>query len=459
MADSRKFRFSIDRGGTFTDVYAEIPVAPGFMTLKLLSEDPANYADAPREGIRRILCAVTGKPYPKDGFDASEIEWIRMGTTVATNALLERKGAAVVLVTTEGFGDLLHIGYQNRPRIFDLRIEKPELLFQRVIEARERVRLVGAGPAGTNGRRQVTGATGEPVEILKALDEPAVTKALQAAYDAGFRAVAVVLLHAYTFADHERRIGEIARRIGFAQVSLSHEVLPAVKAVARGDTTAVDAYLTPHIQAYLQSFRSGFSDGLKHTKLLFMQSHGGLIDAAQFIGSRAILSGPAGGVVGYARTTFDEVRRQPVIGFDMGGTSTDVSRFGGEFELTNETETAGVRIQAPQMQIVTVAAGGGSRLFYRNGMFQVGPESAGAHPGPVCYRKGGSLAITDANLLLGRILPEHFPQIFGPRENQPLDLDATRIAFDKLLTAINAARQAAGQPPFSREDAALYPSR
>jgi len=455
MADSRRFRFSIDRGGTFTDVYAEIPAAPGFMTLKLLSEDPGNYADAPREGIRRILAAVTGKTYPKEGFDSSEIEWIRMGTTVATNALLERKGTPVVLVTTEGFGDLLHIGYQNRPRIFDLRIEKPELLFQRAIEAPERVRLAGSAPSASNGRRQVTGLTGEELEVVRPLGERSVREALQSAFDDGFRSVAVVLLHAYTFAEHERRIGEIAQEIGFTQISLSHEVLPAVKAVARGDTTTVDAYLTPHIQAYLDSFKAGFRDGLRNTKLLFMQSHGGLIDAERFIGSRAILSGPAGGVVGYARTTFDQTRRLPVIGFDMGGTSTDVSRFGGEFELTNETETAGVRIQAPQMQIVTVAAGGGSRLFYRNGMFQVGPESAGAHPGPVCYRKGGHLAITDANLILGRILPDYFPRIFGPGEDQPLDSDATRTEFDKVLAEINQFRGKAGQPEFSREDAAL----
>jgi len=421
MSDPKKFRFSIDRGGTFTDIYAEIPAPPGFMTLKLLSEDPANYADAPREGIRRILEAVTGKPHDKAGFDASRIEWIRMGTTVATNALLERKGQPLALVATEGFGDLLHIGYQDRPRIFDLRIEKPEMLFQRVIEARERVCLLSLAPSAGNGRgprgKTVTGTTGEELEIVQPLDEEKLERDLRAAFDAGLRGVAVVLLHAYTYPEHERRIGEIARRVGFTQISLSHEVLPAVKAVGRGDTTTVDAYLTPHILAYLHSFRRGFSDGLRHTKLLFMQSHGGLIDAGQFIGSRAILSGPAGGVVGYARTCWDAETRRPVIGFDMGGTSTDVSRFGGEFELTDQTETAGVRIQAPQMHIVTVAAGGGSRLFYRSGMFQVGPESAGAHPGPVCYRKGGHLAITDANLVLGRILPEHFPHIFGPGES------------------------------------------
>lgn len=466
MADPNKFRFSIDRGGTFTDIYAEIPVNPGFATLKLLSEDPANYGDAPREGIRRILEQVTGKPVPADRLDGSRIEWIRMGTTVATNALLERKGEPTVLVVTRGFRDVLRIGNQNRPRIFDLRIDLPELLFVRVIEAGERVSLTqtdgssigsGAPVAHGDGRRapRVQGDTGEELEILQPLDEAGVERDLRAAFAAGLRAVSVVLMHAYTYPRHEQRIGEIARRIGFTQVSLSHEVMPTVKLVARGDTTTVDAYLTPHIRRYLDSFRSGFSDGLRGTKLLFMQSHGGLIDAQGFLGSRAILSGPAGGVVGYSRTTWDPVRRKPVIGFDMGGTSTDVSRFGGEFELTHETETAGVRIQAPQMNIVTVAAGGGSRLFYRNGMFKIGPESAGAHPGPVCYRKGGMLAITDANLALGRLLPAHFPKIFGPRENEPLDLEASRRALERLTEEINHDRLRAAQPAYAVEDVAL----
>ena len=262
-------------------------------------------------------------------------------------------------------------------------------------------------------------------------------------------------MHAYAFPDHERRVGEIALEIGFDQVSLSHQVMPSVRIVGRGDTTTVDAYLTPRIQSYLESFRSGFSDGLKKTKLLFMQSHGGLIDADHFFGSRAILSGPAGGVVGYSRTTYNEEAPKPVIGFDMGGTSTDVSRYGGNFELTHETEIAGVRIQAPQMNIVTVAAGGGSRLFYRNGLFQVGPESAGAHPGPVCYRKGGHLAITDANLILGRILPRHFPHIFGASENEPLDEDASRTALAKLAEDINKDQKAAGREPYSLEEVAL----
>ena len=455
MPDPNKFRFSIDRGGTFTDIYAEVPGEPGFRTLKLLSEDPSNYPDAPREGIRRILEEVTGEPHPAEGFDASRIEWIRMGTTVATNALLERKGEPVLLVVTRGFRDVLRIGNQNRPRIFDLRIEKPELLFKGVVEANERVLLTHPDVPSRNGGRRVESATGEVLEVLTPLDEEALRADLRAAFEGGLRAVAVVFMHAYAFPDHERRAGEIAREVGFAQVSLSHEVMPTVKIVGRGDTTTVDAYLTPHIQRYLSSFRAGFSDGLANTQLLFMQSHGGLIDASQFLGSRAILSGPAGGVVGYSRTSFDPEARQPVIGFDMGGTSTDVSRFGGDFELTHENETAGVRIQAPQMNIVTVAAGGGSRLFYRNGMFVTGPESAGAHPGPICYRKGGHLAVTDANLVLGRILPHYFPHIFGETEDQPLDLEASRAAMASLTDEVNAGQRAEGRPEFSMEEVAF----
>ena len=456
MADPNKFRFSIDRGGTFTDIYAEIPAPPGSMTMKLLSEDPANYADAPREGIRRMLEQVTGRPHLKEGFDASAIEWIRMGTTVATNALLERKGEPTVLVVTQGFRDVLRIGNQNRPRIFDLRINLPDLLFQDVIEAQERIVLAREdAPIPNSDGPYVQGTTGEQLQVITPLDEDQVRAALEAAHGRGLRSVAVVLMHAYAYPGHEQRIGEIARAAGFTQVSLSHQVMPAVKIVARGDTTTVDAYLTPRIQSYLESFRSGFSDGLRNTKLLFMQSHGGLIDADQFFGSRAILSGPAGGVVGYSRTTYDANAPKPVIGFDMGGTSTDVSRFGGTFELTHENEIAGVRIQAPQLNIVTVAAGGGSRLFYRNGMFQVGPESAGAHPGPVCYRKGGQPAITDANLVLGRILPRYFPHIFGPGENEPLDEAASRAAVEELAESINHDQREAGRAPYTVEEVAL----
>ena len=331
------FRFSIDRGGTFTDVYAEVPGEPGFRVVKLLSEDPAHYPDAPREGIRRILEEVTGRPYPKEGFVSSDIDWIRMGTTIATNALLERKGAKTLLVITKGFGDLLQIGNQNRPRIFDLEIRKLELLYQQVLEVDERVRLHRTDDS-TPG---VEGTSGEEFLILEKPDLKQVRNSLEEAKQAGIEAVAVVFLHAYAFPQHEQQVGALARELGFAQVSLSHEVMPMVKMVARGDTTMVAAYLTPHIRQYLDSFRSGFSDGLKQSNLFFMQSDGGLTAADHFQGSNAILSGPAGGVVGYALTTDLD---KPVIGFDMGGTSTDVSRYGGDWEHTHESETAGVRI-------------------------------------------------------------------------------------------------------------------
>ncbi|NDY72202.1 5-oxoprolinase [Desulfobacter hydrogenophilus] len=456
MSNPAKFRFSVDRGGTFTDIYAEVPGEPGFRIIKLLSEDPRNYPDAPREGIRRILEEVTGKPVPKAQFDAGQIEWIRMGTTVATNALLERKGAPSALVVTRGFGDILQIGNQNRPKIFDLEIKKPELLYQKVIEADERLRILreDENTTAVDGKI-VKGITGDRLAVIRPLDIAAIKSDLKAVYDLGLRSLAVVLMHAYAWPDHERAIGRLALEIGFTQVSLSSQVMPRVKLVARGDTTMVDAYLNPHIRTYLDSFKRGFKDELAQTGLLFMQSDGGLAGADGFTGSRAILSGPAGGVVGYAMTTFDAERKQPVIGFDMGGTSTDVSRFGGEYELVFETEIAGVRIQAPQLHIKTVAAGGGSRLFFDNGMFIVGPESAGAHPGPVCYRKDGYLTVTDANLVLGHIQPRYFPHIFGPSEDQPLDVEAARKAMADLTEEINAYCAAAGLPSMTMEEAAL----
>ena len=448
------FRFSIDRGGTFTDVYAEVPGEPGFRVVKLLSEDPQNYLDAPREGIRRTLESVTGKIFPKESFPAENIEWIRMGTTVATNALLERKGAKTVLVTTKGFRDLLQIGNQSRPKIFDLEIRKLDLLYEEVIEVDERVRIIKDSEKSDpdSGLEIAEGTTGEKFAVLAKPDLESVSKELAAVFEKGIRAVAVVFLHAYAFPEHERGIGKIADEIGFEQISLSHEVMPMVKMVARGDTTTVDAYLTPHIRNYLESFRSGFSDNLEKSQLLFMQSDGGLTDSGNFKGSNAILSGPAGGVVGYAVTT---ELGQPVIGFDMGGTSTDVSRYGDDYELVHETETAGVRIQAPQMHIKTVAAGGGSRLFFRNGLFEVGPESAGAHPGPVCYRKDGFLAVTDANLVLGRLHPEYFPKIFGSNENEALDFESARKAFEKITAEINAYSKERKLPAMSLEEVAL----
>ena len=446
-----RFRFSIDRGGTFTDVYAEVPGESGFRVAKLLSEDPDNYDDAPREGIRRILKDVTGQSFDPEGFDSDLIEWIRMGTTVATNALLERKGARTLLLITRGFGDLLQIGNQTRPDLFDLEIRKPELLYEKVHEIQERVRLLGTDE-DPGSREVVKGSTGENFLVLEKPDTQAIEKLLRSAHEEGFRSVAVVFMHAYAFSEHEKTVGKLAQTIGFSQISLSHEVMPMVKIVARGDTTMVDAYLTPHIKKYLSSFRSGFRDGLKKSELLFMQSDGGLTDSSQFKGSNAILSGPAGGVVGYAMTSR---LGMPVIGFDMGGTSTDVSRYGGDYELVHETETAGVRIQAPQMHIKTVAAGGGSRLFFRNGLFEVGPDSAGAHPGPACYRKNGPLAVTDANLILGRLNPDYFPKIFGSGQDQALDREASQKAFDQLTAEINAWGKSHGQKTKSREDVAL----
>ena len=446
MANS--FRFSIDRGGTFTDVYAEVPGDPGFRVVKLLSEDPAHYSDAPREGIRRILEEVTGRPYPKEGFVSSDIDWIRMGTTVATNALLERKGAKTLLVTTKGFGDLLKIGNQNRPRIFDLEIRKPELLYQQVLEVDERVRL----SRSDDSQSGIVGTTGEEFLVLEKPNLEQVRNSLEKAKQGGIEAVAVVFLHAYAFPQHEQQVGALARELGFSQVSLSHEVMPMVKMVARGDTTMVAAYLTPHIRQYLDSFRSGFLDGLEQSNLFFMQSDGGLTAADRFQGSNAILSGPAGGVVGYALTTN---LGKPVIGFDMGGTSTDVSRYSGDWEHTHESETAGGRIQAAQLDIRTVAAGGGSRLFFRQARFEVGPESAGAHPGPVCYRKQGHLAVTDANLVLGRLHPDYFPQIFGSEENESLDLTGARTALQSLTNQINDEAASAGQLRRTVEEVAL----
>jgi 5-oxoprolinase (ATP-hydrolysing) len=458
MSSCPKFRFSIDRGGTFTDVYAEVPGEPGFKVIKLLSEDPANYDDAPREGIRRILekySQLNGNN--KKIIDSSEIEWIRMGTTVATNALLERKGARSALIISKGFADVLQIGNQDRPRIFDLQIKKPELLYEKVIEVNERLQLLSAGDETGNddADKQITGVTGEHFAVLAEPDLDALKPQLKQLLEDGINSLAVVFLHAYACPQHEQAVGKLAQELGFAQISLSSEVMPMVKLVSRGDTTMVDAYLTPHIRNYLESFKKGFKDSLAETQLLFMQSDGGLAPAEDFNGSRAILSGPAGGVVGYAMTTYNQKTKKPVIGFDMGGTSTDVSRYGGEYELTFETRTAGVRIQAPQLDIRTVAAGGGSRLFFDNGMFLVGPESAGAHPGPVCYRKNGFLAVTDANLVLGRLQPDYFPNIFGEDENEPLDFDESWCQMSELTDTINDYYKDSNRPPLTVEETAL----
>uniref|UniRef100_A0AAQ5Y3H5 5-oxoprolinase, ATP-hydrolysing n=1 Tax=Amphiprion ocellaris TaxID=80972 RepID=A0AAQ5Y3H5_AMPOC len=416
-----KFDFAIDRGGTFTDVFARLPDGRE-RVLKLLSRDPQNYKDAPTEGIRRVLEEETGRAFPRDQpVDTSLIGWIRMGTTVATNALLEREGERTALMVTKGFKDLLHIGTQARPKLFDLEVAMPDVLYEEVIEVDERVVL----------------HTGDSLEVWKELDLEQVEKDLRGVLSRGITSLAVLLLHSYTWSDHERAVGSLALRLGFTQVSLSSEVMPMVRAVPRGYTVCADAYLTPKIRQYLKGFTSGFRGGLKEVDVLFMQSDGGLTPMEQFCGSRAVLSGPAGGVVGYAITSYSQMEKKPVIGFDMGGTSTDVSRYAGQYEHVFEATTAGVTLQAPQLDINTVAAGGGSRLFFRSGMFIVGPESAGAHPGPACYRKGGPLTVTDANLALGRLLPSFFPKIFGPGENEPLSLEETTKHFRRLTEEIN----------------------
>ncbi|KAL7990205.1 hypothetical protein Chor_010559 [Crotalus horridus] len=448
-----KFQFAIDRGGTFTDVFARCPRGK-VRVMKLLSEDPGNYRDAPTEGIRRILEEECGVPFPKDQpLDTRRIEWIRMGTTVATNALLERKGERFALLITKGFRDLLYIGNQARPSIFDLEVRMPEVLYEAVVEVDERLVLHQDGCQVFDSGQRVTGLTGEAVVVKQPVNLVALRVELEALVARGIRSLAVVLLHSYLWPSHEQQVGALARELGFRQVSLSSEVMPMVRLVPRGYTACVDAYLTPCILRYLHSFRDGFASQLQGVPVAFMRSDGGLTPMEAFSGSRAILSGPAGGVVGYAVTSYSRTEGHPVIGFDMGGTSTDVSRYAGEYEHVFEAITAGISIQVPQLDINTVAAGGGSRLFFRSGLFVVGPESAGAHPGPACYRKGGPLTVTDANLCLGRLLPSHFPHIFGPNENQPLSHPASLQAFRALAAELRTSGEA--WPDLSVEEVAM----
>uniref|UniRef100_UPI002C9BB569 hydantoinase/oxoprolinase family protein n=1 Tax=Amaricoccus sp. TaxID=1872485 RepID=UPI002C9BB569 len=389
--------FWIDRGGTFTDIVARDPEG-GLHRAKLLSENPGQYADAALHGIRGLLGLDPEAPIP-----AARISSVKMGTTVATNALLERKGEPVVLVTTAGLRDQLRIAYQNRPRLFARHILLPEMLHAQVIEARERLRADGT--------------------VERPLDEAHLAAALAAARAGGMNACAIVFVHGYRHRAHEARAAEIARAAGFAQVSVSHEVSPLMKMVSRGDTTVVDAYLTPILRRYIDRVAAAF-EGDMTGKLMFMQSSGGLTDAGLFQGKDAILSGPAGGVVGAVRTS--QIAGQGrIIGFDMGGTSTDVCHYAGDFERVLSTEIAGVRITAPMMMIHTVAAGGGSLLGFDGARMRVGPESAGADPGPACYGRGGPLAVTDANVLAGRLRPEFFPAVFGPGGDRPLDAEAT----------------------------------
>ncbi|CAG9940385.1 unnamed protein product [Clonostachys rosea f. rosea IK726] len=456
-------QISIDRGGTFTDVHASVPGQDDII-LKVLSVDPANYNDAPTEGVRRILEIITGKPQPRgQPLDTTPIERIRMGTTVGTNALLERKGAKSALLITKGFKDLLRISNQSRPKIFDLTVETPELLYQSVVEVDERITLEGYSENPYPEEIDVAsdselclGQTGEVVRVLQKPDLTAVRGSLQSLWDQGYRSLSIVFLHSYVYPEHEKQVGALALEMGFSAVE-SAALQPMIKAVPRGTSATADAYLTPIIKSYIDSISANFQGGLEAEGLRcdFMQSDGGLVDYKSFSGLKSILSGPAGGVVGYAQTSWDDDQRKPVIGFDMGGTSTDCSRFAGTYEHVFETTTAGVSIQSPQLDIITVAAGGGSMLFWRNGLFAVGPESAGAHPGPACYRKGGPLTITDANLFLGRIVPEYFPKIFGPNEDQPLGTEIVAELFAKLTDQINADNRAAGRDAFTAQDVAL----
>lgn len=450
-----KIKISIDRGGTFTDVHAIVP-GKSDIVLKLLSVDPANYQDAPTEGIRRILEA-TGRPSPRGSpLSLDSIDVLRMGTTVATNALLERKGTKSALLTTKGFRDLLRIGNQARPDIFDLSAKRPDVLFETVVEVDERI--IPSHPRSSkdvlSSFRSITGVTGEKFNVLRELDASKVKTDLLALKNQGYKSIAVALVNSFACPEHELKIGEIGKSLGLS-VALSSLLQPMIKVVPRGMSATADAYLTPVIKSYVDSISANFEGGLAGShgcRVEFMQSDGGLVDFRKFSGLKAILSGPAAGVVGYAATSWDPESRVPIIGFDMGGTSTDVSRFDGHLEHTFSSSISGVSIQAPQLDIKTVAAGGGSVLSWQNGLFMVGPESASAHPGPACYRKGGPLTVTDANLLLGRLLPEYFPKIFGPTEDQPLDREITRKKFEELTDQVNAHQKS---KKFTPEEVAL----
>ena len=407
MDSAGKWEFWIDRGGTFTDIVGKNPDG-GLIARKLLSEDPDHYADAAIEGIRRLLIVEPGAVIP-----INEIRVVKMGTTVATNALLERGGAPTLLVMNDGFKDALQIGYQNRPDLFALNIKFPEQLYAQVIEVTARISAGG--------------------KELTQLNEVSSRKGLQDAFSSGLRSVAIVLMHGYRYPVHEQRLGEIAKEIGFTQISLSHEVSPLMKLISRGDTTVVDAYLSPILRHYVEQV----AVELPNVKLLFMQSNGGLTDARRFRGKDSILSGPAGGVVG-AVGTAELAGFKKIIGFDMGGTSTDVSHYAGTFERAFDTQVAGVRVRAPIMKINTVAAGGGSVLHFDGARFRVGPDSAGANPGPASYGKGGPLTVTDANLILGRVQPKYFPNVFGPAADAPLDSLIVIKKFEALAKIVGS---------------------
>ncbi|MEM9093064.1 MAG: hydantoinase/oxoprolinase family protein, partial [Cyanobacteria bacterium P01_F01_bin.53] len=429
---SGQWQFWIDRGGTFTDIVAQRPDGSTCVH-KLLSENPERYVDAPIQGIRELMGIEEGAPIP-----SSEIAVVKMGTTVATNALLERKGDRTLFITTQGFRDGLRIGYQNRPDIFARQIVLPEMLYEQVIEVNERM-----------------AADGTVVQAIDADEEQQIASVLKAAYEKGLRACAIAFIHGYRYPAHEQQVAAIAQQVGFTQISTSHQTSPLIKWVSRSDTTVVDAYLSPLLRRYVDRIEATLgreNDGEKDTapQLLFMQSNGGLTPAQFFQGKDSILSGPAGGIVGAVQTSH-AAGFNKIITFDMGGTSTDVAHFnGGEmsdeeqpgsfaYERVLETEVAGVRLRAPMMAIHTVAAGGGSVLKFDGTRYQVGPESAGAHPGPACYRNGGALTVTDCNVMVGKIQPQFFPNVFGPAGDQPLDHDAVTAKFSELAQQITSA--------------------
>jgi 5-oxoprolinase (ATP-hydrolysing) len=426
-ADKKPWQIWIDRGGTFTDLVARTPDNE-LVSHKLLSENPEQYEDAALQGIRDLVGIKKNEPIP-----VGLVEVVKMGTTVATNALLERKGDRVVLITTKGFADALRIGYQHRPDIFAREIILPEMLYEKVIEVDERIKADG--------------------EVLKAPNIESVKVELQEAFNGGIRSVAIVFMHGYRYTDHEQIFAKLAKKIGYTQISISHNVSPLMKFVSRGDTTVVDAYLSPILRRYVDRVAKDLApDQSTGTRLQFMQSNGGLTDAKLFQGKDSILSGPAGGVVGMVQTAamagYDKV-----IGFDMGGTSTDVSHYDGEYERAFETVVAGVRMRAPMMHIHTVAAGGGSILHFDGARFRVGPDSAGADPGPACYRRGGPLAVTDCNVMMGAIQPKYFPSVFGPNADQPLD---AKIVTEKFIAMAKYIKTSTGEDKTPQEVAAGF---
>ncbi|MGH6901910.1 MAG: hydantoinase/oxoprolinase family protein, partial [Geminicoccaceae bacterium] len=414
-AAASAWQFWIDRGGTFTDVVARAPDGE-IRVHKLLSDNPEQYEDAALHGIRHLLDLA-----PEQAIPGAAIDAVKMGTTVATNALLERRGEPTTLAITAGLGDALRIGYQHRPDIFARQIVLPEMLYADVVVIDERVRA--------------DGTVERPIDLEKAKAD------LEASLARGQRALAIVLMHGYRHHAHELALAELARALGFAQISVSHLVSPLMKLVSRGDTTVVDAYLSPILRRYVDRV----AGALGAVRLMFMQSNGGLVDARSFQGKDAILSGPAGGIVGGVRVAA-LAGFERIITFDMGGTSTDVAHFAGAYERTFDSEVAGVRLRAPMMAIHTVAAGGGSILVFDGARFRVGPESAGANPGPACYRRGGPLTVTDANLMVGKLDPRFFPNVFGPNADQPLDAEIVRSRFHDLAAEVARATGVARTP-------------